>query len=116
MLMCEQFLVNKYGKVTAGVWVAIVIQFTVVTLINTAYSAITLLVVDAATPGTLGAVNGLAQMLASGFRGLAPSVASSLFALSLDSQIAGGYFVYIVLLGVAITGTRCTLNKKWDFE
>ncbi|KAF9259464.1 hypothetical protein L218DRAFT_665877 [Marasmius fiardii PR-910] len=95
-------------KVTAWVWVAIVFQFVVAMMINTMYSAISLLIVDAVAPGTLGAVNGLAQMLASGCRGLAPSVTSSLFALSLQSQIAGGYFVYIVLLGVAAAGTMCS--------
>ncbi|KAF9254764.1 MFS general substrate transporter [Marasmius fiardii PR-910] len=107
MLMCEQWLVNRYGKVTGWVWAAIVVQFVVAMMINTMYGAISLLTVDAASPGTLGAVNGLSQMLASGVRGLAPFVASSLFSLSLQSQICGGYFVYIVLLGVAAAGTMC---------
>ncbi|KAL0570254.1 hypothetical protein V5O48_011716 [Marasmius crinis-equi] len=110
MFMCEQMLVTKYGRVTSGVWVAIGIQLAAYTTINTAYSAISLLLVDAATPGTLGSVNGLGQTVASGFRGLAPFVASSLFAFSLESQIAGGYFVYIVLLGVTLVGTMCTLK------
>ncbi|KAK1226811.1 hypothetical protein PQX77_010218 [Marasmius sp. AFHP31] len=109
MFMCEQMLVTKYGRVTAGVWVAIAFQLAFATLQNTAYSSISLLLVEAATPGTLGSVNGLAQSVASGFRGLAPFIASSLFAFSLDSQLAGGYFVYIVLLVLTCSGTICTL-------
>ncbi|EEB93686.1 hypothetical protein MPER_07623, partial [Moniliophthora perniciosa FA553] len=108
MLMVEQSLVrNGYSR--GWVWAAIGGQLASATLINTAYSSISILIVEAATPGTLGAVNGLAQAGASGFRGLGPSVASSLFALSLHSHLLGGYMVYIVMFGITIAGTMCSL-------
>ena len=44
-----------------------------------------------------GTLNGLAQMTVSLTRALAPSTAASLFAVSLERNIAGGNLVYIVL-------------------
>ena len=38
MLMCEQMLVSRYGKVTAGVYIAIAFQLAFATMTNTAYS------------------------------------------------------------------------------
>ncbi|KAK7043855.1 hypothetical protein VNI00_008020 [Paramarasmius palmivorus] len=108
MLMVEQVLVRS-GCGRGWIWAAIVLQLSSASLINTAFSSISLLTVEAATPGTLGAVNGLAQAGASGFRGLGPSVASSLFALSLHSGILGGYLVYVIMGGITLAGTACSL-------
>ncbi|KAI3605684.1 major facilitator superfamily multidrug-dha1 sub-family [Moniliophthora roreri] len=108
MLMVEQVLVRN-GYSQRWVWAAIAAQLASATLINTAYSSISILIVEAATPGTLAAVNGLAQAGASGFRGLGPSVASSLFALSLHSHLLGGYMVYVIMFGITIAGTACSL-------
>ena len=52
----------------------------------------------------LGLTNGLAQTTASVVRALAPSVASSLFSVSLQRNIAGGTLVYWLLCGVAVGG------------
>jgi hypothetical protein len=52
----------------------------------------------------LGATNGLAQALGSVTRGLGPSIASSLFSLSLERQILGGNMVYVALSGLTLVG------------
>ena len=49
-----------------------------------------------------GTLNGLAQMTVSVMRALAPSIAASLFAVSLEQNIAGGNMVYIVLCIVTV--------------
>lgn len=53
---------------------------------------------------SLGATNGIAQMMASIQRAIGPAASASLFAFSLDQNILGGNFVYIVLLGLVIVG------------
>ena len=54
----------------------------------------------------LGSVNGLAQAVGSVSRSLAPSVASSLFAISLQRNWAGGNAVYYILMGIVACGIR----------
>ena len=49
---------------------------------------------------SLGATNGIAQMVVSMQRTVAPAAAASLFAFSLDGNILGGNFAYVVLLVV----------------
>ncbi|KAK1235072.1 hypothetical protein PQX77_001708 [Marasmius sp. AFHP31] len=107
MMMCEQMLVSWYGKVTLGVWAAIVFQLTGALGITVAYACSHLLHVETATSGTLGAVNGFSQTIASVIRTIAPTLASSLFALSLQSGILGGYLVYVVMITVTLIGSIC---------
>ena len=56
----------------------------------------------------MGTVNGVAQMLGSGMRSLAPTFASSLFSISLQRGIAGGNMVYYILLAMTLVAVRCT--------
>ncbi|KAJ3851626.1 major facilitator superfamily domain-containing protein [Lentinula lateritia] len=105
------------GGVNALVWSLIVCQLLAASFVNTAYSdlidlldSMSLLVVQNAPPGALGAVNGLAQMTASGTRGLAPLFASSLFSLSLESRIVGGHLVDIVLIALSAVGLVCAFR------
>ncbi|KAL0569431.1 hypothetical protein V5O48_012535 [Marasmius crinis-equi] len=107
MLMCQQILVTRYGKVTPAVWIAIVFQLAAALMITVAYACVHLMIVEAATPGTLGAVNGLSQSVTSVIRTLAPMLASSLFSLSLQSHIMGGYLVYIVMISITSVGIVC---------
>ncbi|KAJ3936874.1 MAG: major facilitator superfamily multidrug-resistance, DHA1 sub-family [Lentinula lateritia] len=95
------------GGVTPLVWALLIFQLFVSTAIVAAFNAIHLLIVTNAPPNALGSVNGLAQMVSSGTRGLAPIFASSLFSFSLESRIAGGHLVEIVLMGITVVGIYC---------
>jgi hypothetical protein len=53
---------------------------------------------------SLGATNGLAQTVVSIQRTVAPAAAASLFAFSVQNDILGGYFTYVVLLA-AVCGS-----------
>ena len=53
---------------------------------------------------SLGATNGVAQTVVSIQRTVGPAAAASLFALSLDNNILGGNFVYVVLLALVWVG------------
>ncbi|KAJ3783920.1 major facilitator superfamily domain-containing protein [Lentinula aff. detonsa] len=105
------------GGVNVLVWILLVCQLLAAAFINTAYNSMSLLVVQIAPPNALGSVNGLAQMAASGTRGLAPLFASSLFSLSLESRIAGGHLVDIVLIVVSALGLFCSFQlPKHGFQ
>ena len=80
--------------------------------------------ITAASPNkrSLGATNGLASTLVAMGRILAPAVASSLLAFSIQHEILWGYGVYIVLLFLTIGGIGLasklpkTLNLITDEE
>lgn len=56
----------------------------------------------------LGAINGLAQAVASVSRSFAPAVASSLFAISLEHNLAGGNGVHYIMLAIVASGIPVT--------
>ncbi|KAE9406686.1 MFS general substrate transporter [Gymnopus androsaceus JB14] len=98
---------RAFMGVTPLVWAILILQLFVSSVIITAFNAMHLLVVMNAPRNALGSVNGLAQMVSSGTRGLAPVFSSSLFSISLESRIAGGHLVEIVLMGITVVGIYC---------
>jgi hypothetical protein len=58
---------------------------------------------------SLGGVNGVAQMVSSTTRALAPSFAASLFAASKTHSLLGGNLVFFVLGGIALAGVRAAV-------
>jgi len=60
--------------------------------------------ISAASPNraSLGATNGIAQVVVSITRAIGPATATSLFSLSLNEGAMGGGMVYIVLLGISL--------------
>jgi hypothetical protein len=60
--------------------------------------------ISAASPNraSLGATNGIAQLLVSIARAIGPAAATSLFSLSLADGYMRGGMVYIVLLGISL--------------
>jgi len=63
--------------------------------------------ISSATPPdmrSLGAVNGLAQTVASIQRTVGPAAADSLFAFSVTNNVLGGNFVYVVLVSLVGLG------------
>ncbi|KAI6042028.1 major facilitator superfamily domain-containing protein [Pisolithus marmoratus] len=59
--------------------------------------------VNAAAPNraSVGATNGLAQMMVSVMRAIGPICANSAFSLSIQKHVMGGYFVYWMIAGMA---------------
>ena len=69
--------------------------------------ALQILITDSAPcQSALGSVIGLAQAVGCFARSFAPSATSSLFAVSLQRNWAGGNAVYYILMGIAIFGIR----------
>ena len=72
--------------------------------------------ISSATPNkrSLGATNGIAQMMASIQCTIGPAASASLFAFSLDTNILGGNFAYVVLLSIVWVGVGVALQLPED--
>jgi len=68
--------------------------------------------ISSASPNkrSLGATNGVAQTMVSIQRTIGPAGAASLFAFSLDKNILGGNFAYVVLFAVVLVGLGVALQ------
>ncbi|KAJ7508276.1 major facilitator superfamily domain-containing protein [Mycena galericulata] len=103
-------LARRAGRVDAAVILVLVCQLSCNLVLYFAFAATMLVIMDAApTPGSVGSVTGIHQMVGTVFRSFSPFVASSLFALSVKHNLAGGYLVYIVLVGITFCALRFSL-------
>ncbi|KAK7006461.1 MFS domain-containing protein [Favolaschia claudopus] len=103
-------LARRAGHVDAAVIVVLVCQLSSSCMMYFSFAATMLFIMDSApNRRSIGSVTGLSQMVGTVFRGIAPSVASSLFAVSVKHNIAGGYLVYIILACISYGALRCTL-------
>ncbi|KAF8896551.1 major facilitator superfamily multidrug-resistance, DHA1 sub-family [Infundibulicybe gibba] len=104
------YYARKAGRIDAVSWIIIVVQLIFQMLTGMAYASNHIMIVEnAPNRALLGSTNGLAQTLACSMRTLAPSLASSLFSISLEHNIAGGSMVYFVLVAVSLVGIRVSL-------
>ncbi|KAG6810089.1 hypothetical protein H0H92_013363 [Tricholoma furcatifolium] len=100
---------RRAGRVDATVWAIIVLQLVVRLTNGAGWGAIQILIVDSApNKASLGATNGMGQAVGCIARSIGPSVASSLFSLSLQRNLLGGNLVYLVIIGFAFLGLRIT--------
>ncbi|KAH9052780.1 MFS general substrate transporter [Lactarius vividus] len=95
----------------------IILQFSALTLSGMGFGAI-FMYISSASPNkrSLGATNGLAQTIVSIQRAIGPAAAASLFAFSLDHNILGGNFAYVVLLSIVCVGVGIAMqlpNDTW---
>lgn len=65
--------------------------------------SVTFIYINAAAPNraSIGATNGLAQMMVSVMRAIGPAASNSAFSWSIQRHVMGGYFVYWVMMGMA---------------
>lgn len=72
--------------------------------------------ITAAAPNqrSLGATNGLAQTIVATTATIAPVIATSLFSLSVEYSLLGGYAVYAVLLSISSLAVLLALELPRD--
>ncbi|KAF8886137.1 major facilitator superfamily domain-containing protein [Infundibulicybe gibba] len=94
-------IAQRFG-VNIIVWSIIVLVLCLVSLMNMAYGCI-FTYVTASSPNkrSLGATNGLAQTSVSLAQAVGPAISTSLFALSVEKNLLGGYAVYVILLVIS---------------
>ncbi|KAJ7263660.1 major facilitator superfamily multidrug-resistance, DHA1 sub-family [Mycena haematopus] len=100
---------RRAGRVDKAVVVMLVCQLSSVFVLYFSFAATMLFIMDSApSRASVGSVTGLSQMVGTISRGLAPSIASSLFALYMKHSSSGGYLGYMVLVGIACAALRCS--------
>ncbi|KAH9958361.1 MFS general substrate transporter [Lactifluus volemus] len=100
-------LTLRSGSGACTLWVLIMLQLGSISISDMGFSTCSVFMyVCSAAPNrrSLGATNGLAQTVVSIQRTVAPAAAASLFAFSVQNDILGGYFTYVVLLA-AVCGS-----------
>ncbi|KAI0775009.1 MFS general substrate transporter [Trametes elegans] len=97
---------RRAGAAGAATWALVVVQYTAYAASYMTWAGCIFIYISDAAPNqkALGVTNGLAQTTASTVRAVAPSLASSLFSLSLERRLAGGTMVYWVLIGITLLG------------
>ncbi|KAI0351304.1 MFS general substrate transporter [Trametes cingulata] len=97
---------NLYAKahgITPVLWVLVFVQQLLMVVMDLSFGAIFIFVTSsAANNRSLGATNGVAQLVASVTRAIGPAAATSLFAASLEHNWLGGYGVYPILIIVTV--------------
>jgi multidrug transporter EmrE-like cation transporter len=68
---------------------------------------------SAPSKSSLGTLNGISQTTISVIRAIGPATATSLFAVSVDKNLLGGWFVYAVLTGINVLGL---VANRWLTE
>ncbi|KAJ7105708.1 major facilitator superfamily multidrug-resistance, DHA1 sub-family [Mycena epipterygia] len=108
---------RRAGRVDAAVMAVIVLQMTSYLVVSPTFACTQLFIVDSApTQNSLGGVNGLAQMVSSTLRSIAPSFAASLFSTSAKHHLLGGNLVFFVLCGISLCGVRTALLLPKKFR
>lgn len=96
-----QSLATVTGGANFGVWIIVGLQIILQMAISSAYGCVNIFMVSVASPAALGATNGVVQTTVSVARAIGPAVATSLYASSVQQNILGGYFVFLVLGALA---------------
>lgn len=68
---------------------------------------------------SLGVTNGIAQTMVSIQRAIGPAAATSLFAFSLDNNLLGGNFAYVLLLVIVWAGLGLAVylpTDMWKYD
>ncbi|KAG5717299.1 Protein ZINC INDUCED FACILITATOR-LIKE 1 [Termitomyces sp. T112] len=103
------YLVRRAGGADALVWAVMIIQLTFALITSASYASIYVLYLQGiSNRASLGAINGMAHAVGCITRAIAPTVASSLFSISLKRHLAGGNMVFLILLGISVIGLRLT--------
>jgi len=98
---------------TIGVilWICIALVLACSRLAALTYATSMILVRNSSpNPSSLGAANGLVQVAMGGSRCFSPAFVSSLFALSVNNNLLGGYLWVVVMLFVCLLG--CHFSQK----
>ncbi|KAJ7760685.1 major facilitator superfamily domain-containing protein [Mycena maculata] len=86
-------------------------------LMDTSFGAIFMFITASAPKSSRGTVNGLSQTSAALARAIGPALSTSLFSLSVQYNLLGGYFVYVfffVLSGLALVLAEHLPNQIWE--
>ena len=83
------------------------------------HSGVIFMFITASAPNkrSLGATNGLAQMMVSISRAIGPAMSTSLFSFSVENNIFGGFGVYVLFAVLSVLALRLATrlpSKMWE--
>ncbi|RPD57953.1 MFS general substrate transporter [Lentinus tigrinus ALCF2SS1-7] len=97
-------LYAKAHGVDNVIWGLVFVQMALIVVMDLSFGAIFIFITSSVPSNrSLGAVNGVAQFVASVMRAFGPAASTSLFATSLERNWLGGYAVYVFLIVAAFT-------------
>jgi len=109
-------LLARSAGIIHGVWSLVGLQVALLAFANFAYG-ISFMYISASSPNraSVGATNGLAQMIVSVIRAVGPAAANSAFSISIERQYLGGNMVYCVMAGMVCMamGVGVLLPHMW---
>ncbi|KAH8818705.1 major facilitator superfamily domain-containing protein [Flagelloscypha sp. PMI_526] len=101
----QTYFARENGVVDWRVWSVITIQLATSMVFYAGYGSIMFFAIDASpNPESMGTIQGLLQTVGVIVRGLAPAMATSLYAFSHENDVLGGNFVYAVLALLCLFG------------
>ncbi|KAF8886148.1 major facilitator superfamily domain-containing protein [Infundibulicybe gibba] len=112
--------VAQRSGINTIVWLLIALVLLLMLLTSLAYGCI-FMYITASSPNkhSLGATNGLAQTSVSLALAFGPVISTSLFSLSVEKNLLGGYAVYVVLVTISCMAVRLAARlpgKMWEEE
>ncbi|KAJ7075174.1 major facilitator superfamily domain-containing protein [Mycena belliarum] len=112
-------LVAQKSGLTFGIWILVGCVLVLGAMMDSSFGAIFMFIVASAPKSSRGTVNGLSQTTASISRAIGPVLSTSLFSLSVEWNILGGYAVYaffFILSALALLLARRLPERVWDEE
>ncbi|KIL59854.1 hypothetical protein M378DRAFT_14508 [Amanita muscaria Koide BX008] len=113
-------IIVRGSGVTWVVWALLAFTFSLRGFTEMSFSCAFIYITAASSgSGSLGATNGISQTTVSIARAIGPGLSTSLFALSLETNILGGYAVYAVFAIFSFLALLLAVQlprKMWDEE
>ncbi|KAJ7115631.1 major facilitator superfamily domain-containing protein [Mycena crocata] len=101
----------------AHIWALVGCVLGLGALLDTSFGAIFMFLTASAPTSSRGTVNGMAQTAVSAAKAVGPALATSLFSLSVEKNLLGGYAVYVALLclsSLALLLARRLPDEVWE--
>ncbi|KAJ7284449.1 major facilitator superfamily domain-containing protein [Mycena rebaudengoi] len=95
-------ILAQRGGLSIIVWILVGCVLALDALMDTSFGAIFMFVTASAPKSSRGSVNGLSQTTVALSRAIGPAMSTSLFSLSVQHNILGGYGVYAILFALSI--------------
>ncbi|KAF7368768.1 Major facilitator superfamily multidrug-resistance DHA1 sub-family [Mycena venus] len=110
-------MIARHFGLSFIIWALVGCVLALGTLMDTSFAAIFMFVTASAPKSSRGSVNGMSQTLVALARAIGPAMSTSLFSLSVQHNLLGGYMVYLVffvLSGFALILAGRLPDEIWD--
>ncbi|KAJ6553597.1 major facilitator superfamily domain-containing protein [Mycena vulgaris] len=110
-------IIAQRSGLSLVIWILIGFILALGALMDTSFGAIFMFVTASAPRSSRGSVYGLSQTSVALARAIGPAISTSLFSLSVQHNLLGGYMVYLVffvLSGLALVLAARLPDQPWD--